>query len=79
MEVQGLRQELYARSVQIEKCNYPNVQRGELPTFLPLNIMEKVTIISPHNYNYLILTIQAVDIEGGDNVPSPLHHYKGWK
>jgi hypothetical protein len=28
--------------------------------------MEKMTIISLHNYNYLVLTMQAVDAEGGD-------------
>ena len=36
------------------------------PIFLPLNIKEKVTIISPYNYNYLVLTMQAVNAEGGD-------------
>jgi hypothetical protein len=52
-------------------CRHKNViilmhKEENSPTFLPLNIMEKVTIISPHNYNYLVLTMQAVDTKDGD-------------
>jgi hypothetical protein len=43
-------------------CRHKNViilmhKEENSPTFLPLNIMEKVMIISPHNYDYLVLTM----------------------
>jgi hypothetical protein len=34
------------------------------PTYLPLNMLEKLTITSPHNNNYLVLTMQVVNVDG---------------
>jgi hypothetical protein len=34
------------------------------PTYLPLSILEKVAIISLHNNNYLVFTMQAIDADG---------------
>ena len=66
MAIQGLRRQLDARRLSLQKYVY--LLHRETPTgpFLPLNIDEKVTLLENFHQEYVVITVQAVDSRGED-------------
>lgn len=47
-----------------KNCFFLMYKKEISPTYLLLNVSEKLTITSLHNNNYLVLTMQAINVDG---------------